>query len=336
MSQPGVTAPAAPGAGNGSVDATEPVGRLLRDLRTSRSGLSGREAARRLIAYGSNELRRRGGRHVWRELGRQFTHPLALLLWAAAGLSWLAGIVAVAVAILIVIVLNAVFAFVQELQAERAVEALQAYPPARAVVLRDGEPVTIEATQIVPGDVLLVKEGDKISADGRILTGTLEVDASTLTGESVPVTRSARWADTGVPLLQARDLVFSGTACTGGEARAVVVATGMHTELGRIAALSERVKPEQSPLERQIRRVAWLIAVIAVAMAAAFLPIATLGAGLSFQQAIVFAVGLIAGNVPEGLLPVITLALAIGVREMVRAGRWSSGSARWKHSVPRT
>jgi calcium-translocating P-type ATPase len=320
MSHPGAAARAAPAVGNGSVDATEPVGRLLRDLRTSRSGLPGREAARRLIAYGPNELRRRGGRQVWRELGRQFTHPLALLLWAAAGLSWLAGIGAVAVAILVVIVLNAVFAFVQELQAERAVEALQAYLPARAVVLRDGEPETIEATQIVPGDVLLVGEGDKISADGRILTGAIEVDASTLTGESVPVTRSAGWADTGVPLLEARDLVFSGTVCTGGEARVVVVATGMRTELGRIAALSERVKPEQSPLERQIRRVAWLIAAIAVAMAVAFLPVATLGAGLSVQQAIVFAVGLIAGNVPEGLLPVITLALAIGVREMVRRG----------------
>ena len=130
-------------------------------------------------------------------------------------------------------------------------------------MLRDGKPVTIGAAQIVPRDVLLVQEGDKICADGRILTGTIEVDASTLTGESVPVTRSAGWADTGVPLLQARDLVFSGTACTGGEARVVVVATSMHTELGRIAALSERVKPEQSPLERQIRRVAWLIAAIA-------------------------------------------------------------------------
>ena len=123
-----------------------------------------------------------------------------------------------------------------------------------------------------------------------------------------------------MPLLEARDLVFSGTTCTGGEATVVVVATGMRTELGRIAALSERVKSEQSPLERQVRRVAWLIAAIAVVMAAAFLPIATLGAGLSVSQAIVFAVGLIAGNVPEGLLPVITLALAIGVREMVRRG----------------
>ena len=320
MSQGGETAVPAPLDGQESVDATEPVSRLLRDLRTAASGLSGREADRRLVVYGPNELRRSGGRHLWRELGRQFTHPLALLLWAAAGLSWLAGIIAVAVAIVIVIFLNALFAFVQELQAERAVEALQAYLPQHATVLRDGERVTTEATQIVPGDILLVTEGDKISADGRLLSGTIEVDASTLTGESMTVARSADWTDTGVPLLEARDLVFSGTTCTGGEATVVVVATGMRTELGRIAALSERVKSEQSPLERQVRRVAWLIAAIAVVMAAAFLPIATLGAGLSFSQAIVFAVGLIAGNVPEGLLPVITLALAIGVREMVRRG----------------
>ena len=261
----------------GTIDAREPVERLLRDLRSSRSGLSGREAARRLIVYGPNQLRRRGGRHVWREVGRQFSHPLALLLWAAAGLAWLAGIVAVAVAIVIVIFLNALFAFVQEMQAERAVEALQAYLPQHAAVLRDGTAVTVEAVQLVPGDVLLLAEGDRISADARMLSGTIEVDTSTLTGESLPAGRSADWADSGVPLLQARDLVFSGTTCTGGEARAIVVATGMRTELGRIAALSERVKPEQSPLERQVRRVAWLIAVIAVVLAAVFLPVATLG-----------------------------------------------------------
>ena len=206
------------------------------------------------------------------------------------------------------------------MQAERAVEALQAYLPQHATVLRDGTAVTVEAVQLVPGDVLLLEEGDRISADARLLAGTIEVNTSTLTGESVPVARSADWADSGVPLLQARDLVFSGTTCTGGEASAIVVATGMRTELGRIAALSERVKPEQSPLERQVRRVAWLIAVIAVVLAAVFLPVATLGAGLSFPEAMVFAVGLIVGNVPEGLLPVITLALAIGVRDLVRRG----------------
>ena len=148
----------------------------------------------------------------------------------------------------------------------------------------------------------------------------MEVDISTLTGESMPVFRSASYTDTKVPPLQARDLVFSGTTCTEGEARAVVFATGMHTELGRIAALSQRVEREDSPLERQVRRVAWLIAAIALATAIAFLPLALFVAGLSLADSVVFAVGLLVGNVPEGLLPVITLALAVGVRDLVRRG----------------
>lgn len=302
------------------VDPEEPLARLFQHLRTSKEGLSSREAARRLIGYGRNELVRRAEHRMWKELARQFTHPLALLLWAAAGLSWWAGIVQVAIAIVVVIVLNAAFAFVQEMQAERAVEALASYLPARARVRRDAEICNIAATDLVPGDLLLIEEGERISADGRLISGALEVDASTLTGESNPVSLSADWADVNVPLLQARDLVFSGTTCTEGEATAVVVSTGMHTELGRIAALTQRVRTEQSPLERQVRTVAWLIAAIAVAMAVAFLPIATLGGGLGFSAAIVLAVGLIAGNVPEGLLPVITLALAIGVKDLARRG----------------
>ena len=132
--------------------------------------------------------------------------------------------------------------------------------------------------------------------------------------------RGADLIDPGVPLLQARDLVFSGTTCTGGEARAVVFATGMTTELGRIAALSQRVTSEQSPLESQVRKVAVLIALVAVITGIAFLPIAMFGAGLSLSAAVVFAVGLLVGNVPEGLLPVITLALAVGVRDLVTRG----------------
>ncbi|MGO8870048.1 MAG: cation-translocating P-type ATPase [Acidimicrobiales bacterium] len=301
-----------------ALDATVPVARLLRDLRTTPRGLSNPEAGRRLTVYGRNVLVRRGGHRLWREFARQFTHPLALLLWAAAGLAWLGGIVAVAIAIVIVIVLNAMFAFFQEMQAERSVEALQSYLPQHAKVLRDDRLETIESALLVPGDVLMVEEGDRISADARLLTGTLEIDASALTGESVPVTRDAAWSDTDVPLLQARDLVFSGTTCTGGNARAAVIATGMRTELGRIAALSERVHEEPSPLDQQVRKVAWLISVIAVIMAIAFLPVATLGGGLTFSAALVMTVGLIAGNVPEGLLPVITLALAIGVRDLAR------------------
>jgi calcium-translocating P-type ATPase len=305
---------------DGSIDPVERIDLLARDLRTSLNGLSAREAERRLLSHGPNQLERRKGRSWPGELARQVTHPLALLLWGAAALAALAGITPVAIAVVIVIALNAGFAFAQELQAERAVEALQSYLPPQAKVLRDGAPVQIDAVALVPGDLLLIEEGDRISADAHIVQGTIEVDLSTLTGESVPVSRSAEGVGSTASLLQAEELVFSGTNCTGGEARALVFATGMATELGRIAALSQRVEHEESPLERQVRRVAWLIAGIAVVMGIAFMPLATLVAGLSVSDSMVFAIGLIVGNVPEGLLPVITLALAVGVRGLVRQG----------------
>ena len=301
-------------------DATESAELLLRDLRSSRTGLSTSEAQRRLLQYGPNELRRRGGLKWPGELARQLTHPLALLLWLAAALSFAVGSQTIAVAVLLVILLNALFAFIQEMQAERAVEALAQFLPQHVTVLRDGAPASILAADLVPGDIVLVEEGDRIAADMRLISGGVEVDLSTLTGESAPVLRSAELIDTGVPRIEARDLLFSGTSATGGEAQGLVFATGMHTELGRIAALSERVKEEPSPLERQVRKVAWLIAAIAIAMAVAFVPVAIFGAGLSFTNSVVFAVGLLAGNVPEGLLPVITLALAVAVRLLARRG----------------
>jgi len=308
-----------PGDGT-TIDATEGVELLLRDLRSSREGLSSTEAERRAVQFGQNELSRRGGPRWPRELARQLTHPLALLLWLAAALSFAVGNQTVGIAVLLVILLNAAFAFVQELQAERAVEALASYMPNKVRVLRDGAPVLIDVVGVVPGDVVLLEEGDRVAADMRLISGALEVDLSTLTGESVSVLRAADLVDHDLPRLEARDLVFSGTTCIGGEARGVVFATGMHTELGRIASLSQRVKEKPSPLERQVRRVAWLIAGIAITMAVAFIPAAVFGAGLSLRGSVVFAVGLLAGNVPEGLLPVITLALAVAVGALAREG----------------
>ncbi|EME62172.1 cation-translocating P-type ATPase [Amycolatopsis decaplanina] len=301
-------------------DPREPLVRLLRDLRTRPEGLSGREAARRLLVYGPNELRRRGRRDWPRQLLRQFTHPLALLLWLAAGLAYISGTPVLGDAVVAVIVLNAGLAFVQEQQAERAVEALAAYLPATATAIRDGTRTVVQARELVPGDVLVVEEGDRVSADARLIDGGVEVDLSTLTGESLPAFRSAELTDASGPLLEARDLVFSGTSCTGGEARAVVFATGMHTELGRIAALSQRVEREESPLERQVKRVAWLIAAVAVGAGAVFLPLGAWVAGLPLSEAFNFAIGLLVANVPEGLLPTITLALAVGVRVLARGG----------------
>jgi calcium-translocating P-type ATPase len=301
-------------------DPREPIDRVLRDLRTTRRGLTSREAVRRLTVYGANELTRRGGADWPAEILKQLTHPLALLLWLAAVLAWLAGTSVLGIAIVAVIVLNAALAFLQEQQAERAVEALAAYLPPRATVIRDGKRQSVPARDLVPGDVLVIEEGDRISADARLLTGGLEADLSALTGESQPVYRSADAVDGTHPLLDSPDVVFSGTTCSAGEATAVVFATGMHTELGRIAALSQRVKRDVSPLERQVKRVAWLISAVAIGAGIAFLPLGALVAGLPMADAVNFAIGLLVANVPEGLLPTITLALAVGVRVLARGG----------------
>jgi calcium-translocating P-type ATPase len=298
----------------------EPAELLLRDLRSSRRGLSEREAARRLRAYGPNELQRAARRSPWRDLVDQLIHPLALLLWVAALLAWVIRTPVLALAIVVVIWLNAVFAFVQERQGERAVEALSAYLPQQAVVRRDGRRREILARELVPGDVIELTEGDRVCADARLIEGALEVDMSTLNGESLPAYRSAAADDVGAPLLESASLVFSGTSCTGGDAVALVSRTGMHTELGRIATLSQRVTREPSPLETQVRKVAWLIAAVSVGVGLAFIPIGAWMAGLSLPDAVSFAIGLIVANVPEGLLPTITLALAVAVRELARRG----------------
>ncbi|MEP7088510.1 MAG: cation-transporting P-type ATPase [Nocardioidaceae bacterium] len=302
-----------------NAEVTEPPDRLLRDLRTSVDGLTTAEAALRLASSGLNTLTQRGGAQWPGQLLKQFTQPLALLLVAAGVLAFANGTVALAAAIFGVVLLNAVFAFFQERHAEHAVEALASYLPERASVVRDGTRVDIDAVDLVRGDVLVIAEGDRISADGRVIDGAIDVDLSTLTGESQPVSRSAEPDEVAVPLLQAADMVFSGSACMSGEAHVVVTATGMGTEIGRIAALSQRDKPQPSPLELQIRDVARLISVVAVVAALAFLPLG-LFAGLSLSSAVSFAIGMLVANVPEGLLPTITLALAVGVRRLARQG----------------
>ena len=178
--------------------------------------------------------------------------------------------VALAVAIVVVIVLNAAFAFVQERQAEHATEALRELLPPHARVRRGGALVEIDATTLVPGDLLLLAEGDRLSADARLIAGAVEVDMSPLTGESQPVTRSAERSRPAAAPLEAEDLVFAGTLCTGGDAQAIVYGTGMHTQLGRIAALSQTVVDETSPLQRQVNRAAQLIALVAVGLGVAF------------------------------------------------------------------
>ncbi|AJE83626.1 sodium/potassium-transporting ATPase [Streptomyces albus] len=306
-------------AGELSFDPSESLPRLRRELATGPDGLSTREAARRLAVNGPNEVRRKTHSSWARELTGQLMHPLALLLWAAATLSFVADLEVLGWAILTVIAVNAVFALFQERQAERAVETLARYLPERALAVRDGRPLRVEARLLVPGDVVVLEEGDRVPADARITEGGVEVDLSMLTGESVPAERTAAAGLHGAPLLQEPNLVFSGTTCVEGQARAVVFGTGDRTEIGRIAALSQRTRRETSPLERQVKRVAWLIAGVATGMGALFLVVGVV-VGLPVTDSLMFAIGLLVANVPEGLLPTITLALAVGVRALARRG----------------
>ncbi|MEU5714685.1 cation-transporting P-type ATPase [Streptomyces sp. NPDC020403] len=300
-------------------DPRESLPRLREELGTDDRGLSSREAARRLAVYGANEVPVKSESSIGRELVRQLAHPLALLLWAASLLAFLAGIAVLGWAIIAVIMVNAGFALMQERQAERAVETLARYLPEHAEVVRDGREQSVEARTLVPGDLVILDEGNKVPADARLTEGGIQADLSMLTGESAPAERVASPAVQDVPLLQEPDLVFSGTTCTGGRARGIVYATGSRTELGRIAALSQRTHREQSPLEHQVKRVAWFIAAAAVVMGAVFLVVGV-AVGLPLSDALTFAIGLLVANVPEGLLPIITLALAVGVRALARQG----------------
>ena len=292
---------------------------MLIRLRSGPNGLSSDEAGRRLLQFGRNELTQRRENPLWKAVVAQLTHPLALLLFAAAALSFATSSQTLGWTIIGVIVLNAAFALQQERQAERAVEALRALVPHQAIVLRNAAPTSIDVELLVPGDVLVVSEGQRISGDARVLEGEVTVDMSTLSGESAPVVRTSEPSRPQTALMECPDLIFSGTSCTSGSCHALVYATGNHTELGRIAALAQRGRREDSPLERQVKRVARLIALVAVAVGLAFLPIGLL-AGLSLKDSALFAIGLLVANVPEGLLPTITLALAAGVRVLARRG----------------
>jgi P-type E1-E2 ATPase len=151
--------------------------------------------------------------------------------------------------------------------------------------------LAFRAGSSVPGDVIVVREGERICADARVLAGRVDIDLSALTGESVPVSRRAGPARGGGPALEATDLIFSDSTCTNGEAHAVVFDTGMRTQLGRVAALSSGIETAASLLQAEVKRVAWLIAAIAVAAGAAFVPLGTLAAGLPIDDAVVFAIG---------------------------------------------
>ena len=267
-------------------------------------GLTASEAAARLARDGPNVLPVRRVVRPWRHLLAQMTHFFAAMLWAAAGLAFVAGMPQLAVAIAVVVVVNGVFAFAQEHRASRAAAQLRSMLPRRACVVRDGVPVEIDAAEIVPDDLVLLVAGDRISADLEIVEArAFAVDEAMLTGESVPV-----WPTTREPL-------WAGTFAVEGEAEAVVVATGARTRLADIAALTQDAERPTSPLALELHRVVRTVATIALGVGTGFFVIAAL-VGIGYRDGFLFAVGVTVALVPEGLLPTVTLSLARGAQRM--------------------
>jgi sodium/potassium-transporting ATPase subunit alpha len=296
----------------------------LASLGTTADGLSAAEAVRRLGEFGPNQVQRVARTPLLVRLLREFTHFFAVILWIAAGLAAYAaardpgqGMGTLAVAIVGVILVNGVFSFWQEYRAERALAALEKLLPHRINVFRDGQVELRQANELVPGDLVALEAGSLVPADCRLIESFgLVVNNATVTGESVPVQRNAL-PSTDHSLLQSTNVVLAGTSIVAGEARAVVYATGRHTEFGRIAHLTQSAREVSFPLQDEIRLLSRLVALLALALGAVFFLIG-LAIPLSLWQNLLFAIGIIVANVPEGLLPTVTLSLAMGAQRMAR------------------
>jgi magnesium-transporting ATPase (P-type) len=280
-------------------EARAPVQRL--------QGLTSTEAIERLRLHGPNLPPVKSGRSLWWQCAAQMVHFFALVLWVAGGLAILAGMPQLGLAIFVVIVLNGIFAFVQEYRAERASEKLRDLLPRRATVLRDNIPLEISASDLVVDDIVLLHAGDRISADLRLFEAfALSIDTSMLTGESAPVTANAG------------DTVMAGTFIVVGQGRGTVTATGKETRLASLVQLTQASHRPRTPLAEELDRVVRVISVAALIAGVVFVMIAAL-VGIRLSDAFLFALGVVVALVPEGLLPTVTLSLAVGAQRM--AGR---------------
>ncbi len=307
-----------------------PEERVYEALGTSPKGLGTTEAAARLQQHGQNVLPTKVGRPIIFKFLDQFTSLFAIMLEVAAVLVFIAAMLStgdsrqdninVTIAIIGVVLLNATIGFFQEYRAEKATEALQKLVPANAKVIRDGDVAIIAAADLVPGDVILLEEGASISADARIVR-QYEVSTNNiaLTGESDAVRKTAdAIVEEQLATINMPNLVFMGTSVSSGTGRAVVFATGLETEFGRIYSLTAGVAEEKSPLMREIDRMAQTVSVIAMVCGVALFFMGKV-LGLGWVGALLFALGVMVALVPEGLPATLSVALSVGVQRMAKA-----------------
>jgi sodium/potassium-transporting ATPase subunit alpha len=300
------------------------VGQALASLKTTAAGLDAAEAARRLAEFGPNHVEEVARENLLLAFAREFTHFFAIILWIGAALAFVAeqfdpgqGMGRLGIAIVGVILVNGIFSFWQEYKAEQAVAALRQLLPQKVQVRRGDTIVEMLATGLVPGDILQLEEGNFVAADCRLIEAFgLRVNTATVTGESLPKARNTEPSSEDSPLY-AKNVVLAGTSVVSGQAQAVVYATGMRTEFGRIAHLTQTAGEASSPLQREIARLSRIVAALATGMGLAMFFIGQ-AMGLPAWENALFAIGIIVANVPEGLLPTVTLSLALATQRMAK------------------
>ena len=293
---------------------------VVKALGTSpETGLSQAKAEHRLAEVGPNELTEQGLRSPWRILAAQFTEVMVVVLVAAATISFAVGDIKDTIAILVIVVLNAVLGFTQEYRAEQAMAALKKMAVPRIKVRRDGQVHEISARELVPGDLFLLETGDAVPVDGRLLESVnLRVQEAALTGESEPVSKHTAALDNeNLTLGDRRNMVFLGTAITYGRGLGVVTATGMETELGHIATMIQSVESERTPLQRRMAQLGKGLAVAALALVSLVFALGLLQ-GTDVTTMFMVSISLAVAAVPEGLPAVVTIALALGAQRMLK------------------
>lgn len=297
-----------------------PAEQVLQRLASRPSGLSAEESRSRLEQFGPNLLQAQSRSGPWRLILRQLKSPLIYVLAGAALISLLAGKHLDAAVIAAVILLNTLMGFLQEYRAEKALDSLRRMTAPRARVLRGGQPRNIDAGEVVPGDILLLETGDRLAADLRLLQAKeLEIDESVLTGESEPVAKEISPAAEGTPVADRRGMAWMSTAVTAGRGRGVVVATGMLTELGRIAGEVRSAEREETPLQRRMGRLGLVLGVAGLLFAGLVFLLGLL-TGYELLEMLLFSVAVAVSAIPEGLPAVISVTLALGVRRMAGRG----------------
>ena len=285
-------------------------------LGSTNDGISADEAKSRFDRYGPNQLRERRRTSAWMRLLLQFHNPLIYVLVATAGATGLLQHWVDTGVILGVVIINAVIGFVQESKAEQAIESLKEMLAPLAVVVRDGTKFEVPATELVPGDVVLLEGGDKVPADLRLIrVKNLQLDEAPLTGESMPVTKSVKELQGDVPLGDRQNLAFAGTLATSGTAAGIVIATGDDTQIGRIAGMLQEVEGVDTPLIRRLASFSKVITVVIV-LFCVFVFVLGVLTGQAVADMLMAAVALAVSAIPEGLPAIMTIALAIGVKRM--------------------